>query len=104
MRHERRMRRPMRNGPCYVVDASVAAKWHLNDEELQAPAHALLIDYQDGRTRLIAPDIFVMNLPIPSELLCEGTGSQVISRWRRLISFSPYIFPCRQPMCYYAVP
>jgi excisionase family DNA binding protein len=46
----------MRDSSRYVVDASVAAKWDLNDEEYQDPAYALLIDYQEGRTQLIAPD------------------------------------------------
>jgi predicted nucleic acid-binding protein len=39
----------------WVVDASVAAKWYLRDEEHAAPSLALLRSYQQGLTALIAP-------------------------------------------------
>lgn len=39
----------------WVVDASVAAKWYLRDEEHAAPSLALLRSYQQGVTALIAP-------------------------------------------------
>jgi predicted nucleic acid-binding protein len=46
----------MRERPRYVLDASVAAKWHLMDEEYQEEALALLTEYQEGRVLLLAPD------------------------------------------------
>jgi predicted nucleic acid-binding protein len=39
----------------WVVDASVAAKWYLRDEEHTAPSLALLRSYQHGATALTAP-------------------------------------------------
>jgi predicted nucleic acid-binding protein len=39
----------------WVVDASVAAKWYLRDEEHVAPSLALLRSYQHGITALTAP-------------------------------------------------
>jgi predicted nucleic acid-binding protein len=39
----------------WVVDASVAAKWYLRDEEHAAPSLALLHSYQQGVTALTAP-------------------------------------------------
>src|SRR3989304_2548442 len=39
----------------WVVDASIAAKWYLRDEDHVAPALALLRSYQHGNTALAAP-------------------------------------------------
>jgi len=39
----------------WVVDASVAAKWYLRDEEYISPSLALLRSHQQGTLRLIAP-------------------------------------------------
>jgi len=39
-----------------VLDASVAAKWHLQDEESAADALAILTRYVNGELRLVAPD------------------------------------------------
>lgn len=41
--------------PRYVIDASIAAKWHLKDEEHSSYALAVLNDFQEGRVELIAP-------------------------------------------------
>src|SRR4051812_23085285 len=40
----------------YVVDASLATKWHLSDEELVAEALAVKDDFLAGRINLIGPD------------------------------------------------
>lgn len=42
--------------PRYVVDASVATKWHLSDEELVPEALAVKDDFLAGRINLIGPD------------------------------------------------
>lgn len=39
-----------------VLDASVAIKWYLDDEDHVAEAEAVLDLYRQGRVRLIAPD------------------------------------------------
>jgi predicted nucleic acid-binding protein len=39
----------------YVLDASVAVKWHLHDEEPFAHALTVLSDYREGRIDLLAP-------------------------------------------------
>lgn len=39
-----------------VVDASVAAKWHLRDEELATEALAVLTRFVNGDLALLAPD------------------------------------------------
>jgi predicted nucleic acid-binding protein len=38
-----------------VVDASVASKWYLRDEDLVSQADALLSDWRVGRWDLVAP-------------------------------------------------
>ena len=43
--------------PGLVVDASVAAKWHLTDENHTTEASALFGLYYSGRTDLIAPSL-----------------------------------------------
>jgi predicted nucleic acid-binding protein len=46
----------MREVPEYVLDASIAVKWHLHDEEFVAEARIVLADFREGRIRLLAPD------------------------------------------------
>lgn len=41
--------------PRYVLDASVAVKWHLEDEDHAEQALAVLADYESGRISLLAP-------------------------------------------------
>lgn len=42
--------------PCYVLDASVATKWYLQDEHDMDAADTLLARYRDGRVQILAPD------------------------------------------------
>ncbi|MGH2559192.1 MAG: type II toxin-antitoxin system VapC family toxin [Thermomicrobiales bacterium] len=42
--------------PVFVVDASVATKWYLLDEEDTRAADAVLADFREGRILLVAPD------------------------------------------------
>lgn len=42
----------------YVVDASVAAKWYLRDEDLLMQADALINDWTDQRVSLVYPGHF----------------------------------------------
>ncbi len=46
---------PTDDRPRYVVDASVVVKWHLRDEQDVNAADFVLDDFQEGRTRLVAP-------------------------------------------------
>jgi len=41
--------------PLFVVDASVATKWHLLDEPWTLQAETVLRDYRQGRIELVAP-------------------------------------------------
>lgn len=47
----------------YVVDASVAVKWHLRDEADLEHADALLTDFREGRIQLIAPEQIRYEVP-----------------------------------------
>jgi len=40
---------------CFVVDASVATKWYLRDEEYMDNAASLLLDFAQGKNYLLAP-------------------------------------------------
>jgi len=42
--------------PNYAVDASVASKWHLRDEQYVEPSMTLLKEFREGRAYLTAPD------------------------------------------------
>ena len=46
----------MTETPFFVVDTSVALKWHLEDEDQVPEALAVLEDYRRGRISLLAPD------------------------------------------------
>lgn len=45
--------------PLLVVDASIALKWFLNDEDHGDEANHLLASYQAGRLEFVSPDHFV---------------------------------------------
>lgn len=44
------------NPPRYIVDASVAVKWYLRDEEHVNEAEAMLTAFTEDRIALLAPD------------------------------------------------
>ena len=46
----------MADAPTIVLDASVAAKWHLRDEQLVDEALTLRDDYGEGRISVAMPD------------------------------------------------
>lgn len=54
---------PTNSHPRYVVDASVAVKWHLRDEEDTHAADGVLTDFREGRIRLLAPDHIRYEVP-----------------------------------------
>lgn len=53
----------MAERPGFIVDASVAGKWYLKDEELTAPALRLFEDFTHGRVGLLAPDHILYEVP-----------------------------------------
>jgi len=55
-----------------VVDASVAVKWHLRDEELVGEASALLQRFIDGAVRLSAPAFIRYEIAQTLERACRG--------------------------------
>ena len=46
------------NGKRLVIDASVALKWRLRDEEATSQADALLDDFLAGKLELLTPTLF----------------------------------------------
>ncbi len=40
----------------YIVDASIAIKWILDDEDFTVKSRSVLLAYQEGRVDLLAPD------------------------------------------------
>lgn len=53
----------MAEAPRYVVDASVAVKWHLEDEPQTDEALAFLDDYREARISVLAPDHIRYEVP-----------------------------------------
>ena len=49
------MASPARTANAFVVDASVAAKWHLTDEEYAVEAATVLQHFGQGQIELLAP-------------------------------------------------
>lgn len=49
--------------PRFIVDASVAVKWYLKDEDDVQSADALLADFRDDRIQLIAPGQIRFEVP-----------------------------------------
>jgi len=48
--------------PTYVIDASVAIKWFLKDEDYVDASLAVYDAYNDGRVRLLAPEHMVLEV------------------------------------------
>lgn len=46
--------------PSYIVDASIAIKWYLDDEDHTVEANEILTAYQDGRVCFTRLTTFVM--------------------------------------------
>ena len=42
--------------PRYIVDASIAIKWLLDDEDLTLESREILFEFQEGQIDLLAPD------------------------------------------------
>lgn len=69
-----------------VVDASVAAKWYF-PESGQASAAALLVDGNEGRRELIAPDLIDLELAnvlwkrVRSQECSEEFAREVLELW-----------------------
>jgi predicted nucleic acid-binding protein len=56
----------------FVVDASVAAKWHLKDEEYAAESALLLAQFAQGHVELIAPSH--VNYEVASAITAAARG------------------------------
>ena len=58
----------------FVVDASVAAKWHLPDEDDVGAANLLLVRFAAGELALVAPG--VIHLEVASAISAATLGQQ----------------------------
>jgi predicted nucleic acid-binding protein len=71
--------------PTYVVDASVAIKWFLNDEDFVEQSQAVFNAYNTGAIRLIAPEHLILEVAnailsaVRSERLTAEAGDRAIS-------------------------
>lgn len=62
-----------------VVDASVAAKWHLPDEEHTDRARMLLRRFAQGRTELVAPNYIRYEVPNAITVTTQGRAPRISS-------------------------
>ena len=60
-----------------VVDASVAAKWHLPDEEHTDRARMLLRRFAQGRTELVAPNYIRYEVPNALTVATQGRAPRI---------------------------
>lgn len=73
-----------------VIDASVALKWHLADEDLRTEADALLRDFIDGKVELSAPTLFdyeitnTLKVAVARNRISEADALAAISRFQLL--------------------
>ncbi|MBI2849402.1 MAG: type II toxin-antitoxin system VapC family toxin [Chloroflexi bacterium] len=64
-------------GEAVVVDASVAAKWHLADEEHAEKAILLLTRFAQGKTDLLAPDYIRYEVPSAIAVATQGRKPRI---------------------------
>lgn len=60
-----------------VVDASVATKWHLTDEEHTDKARLLLTRFGQGKTELVAPDYIRYEVPNAITVATQGRQPRI---------------------------
>ncbi|MDO8691518.1 MAG: type II toxin-antitoxin system VapC family toxin [Dehalococcoidia bacterium] len=60
-----------------VVDASVAVKWNLGDEEHADKATLLLTRFSEGKTDLLAPDYIRYEVPSAITVATQGRGPRI---------------------------
>jgi predicted nucleic acid-binding protein len=60
-----------------VVDASVATKWHLKDEEHTEEARLLLTRFAQGKTELLAPDYIRYEVPNAITVATQGRTPRI---------------------------
>ena len=71
LKYEEKTANRMAERPLYVVDASVAGKWYLRDEEWAGTAMRVFTDYMEGRTQLVAPSHILYEVP---SLISKAVG------------------------------
>jgi predicted nucleic acid-binding protein len=73
------------NGKRVVIDASVALKWRLRDEEAVSQADAILDDFLAGRLELLTPTLFdyeianALRVAVTRQRLGEGDAATAIA-------------------------
>jgi predicted nucleic acid-binding protein len=60
-----------------VVDASVATKWHLTDEEHTDKARRLLTHFAQGKAELVAPDYIRYEVPNAITVATQGRKPRI---------------------------
>lgn len=60
-----------------VVDASVAAKWHLTDEEYADKATLILTRFAQGQVELLAPDHIRYEVPSAITVATQGRKPRI---------------------------
>ena len=60
-----------------LVDASVATKWHLPDEEHTDKARLLLTRFAQGKTELVAPDYIRYEVPNAITVATQGRKPRI---------------------------
>ncbi len=72
--------------PRLVVEASVAAKWHLPDEDYADQAGALLSQFHQGRIKLVAPEQIRYEVPSAITVATRGRSPRLtLEQGRRAI-------------------
>ena len=61
----------------FVVDASVAAKWHLPDEDYSELASILLTRFAQGKTNLVAPNYIRYEVPNAITVATQGRNPRI---------------------------
>ena len=73
------------NGKRLVIDASVALKWRLRDEEATSQADALLDDFLAGKLELLTPTLFdyeitnALRVAVPRQRLSEQDAAAALA-------------------------
>ena len=72
--------------PTLVVDASVAAKWYLPDEDYANQASALLGHFRQGKIKLVAPEQIRYEVPSAITVATRGRAPRLtLEQGRRAI-------------------
>ena len=95
------------NGKRLVIDASVALKWRLRDEEATSQADTLLEDFLAGKLELLTPTLFdyeianALRVAVTRQRLSEPDAAAALADFAQytIVRYNSRVSPASPSIC-----